>query len=436
MAKKNTSEMPETSPTTSPTTNATPEAPPTGDASAESTPIEAGSPPTLAPVAPVAPGALASPREDELATLENDVPINVRTPEGLAALARLFPKQAKYFSMLKPASEEEGERLIQALTPEQQQAWRDGLERMQPEKIGGHSRASSGMSPFTVKIYHGTGNDPMRPELAAPGSIYSTDGRILAAASVEQARLLKLAGYTCTESIEFYVIGLNKINANWGGDEEEETPGEKEKEKEKKARLPICSSLDRERGNLYGACATCDCRPFKDQKPQDCRHEWRMYIVPADLSGVYRWTLAKTQTKFGAKLEQMMRPWRSFWARPWVVKTKPEVDGDRKWFVPEFAQGASPTSPAVSAFLKALATQVDLELYWQSVVATHRRSYAHAKAAPAPANMDALLARARAAQGGAPALGAPVAPSGDGGAAPDGGSGAPEVRKDFSKRTL
>jgi hypothetical protein len=108
----------------------------------------------------------------------------------LLALLRVFPAEERSLRQIfKPVLDSDIDEALANLSEAQRENFTQAMLRMNPVKPGDHRRKASSFKVFDLRVYHGTGNDESRPKLAPVGSIYTTDGRIMAAGDPDQAAL-------------------------------------------------------------------------------------------------------------------------------------------------------------------------------------------------------------------------------------------------------
>ena len=324
-----------------------------------------------------APPAEPEPLSD---VLNREKPFDVFAPHAFKDLAKLFPLDAQYLRKLKPVDDESLEALVARLPEGLRENFEGALEKLHPTKIGDHRQRRSSLQTYDVRLYHGTGDDPMRPMLVTEGGIYGSDGAYLAAANAELAKM-----HNAPEFLDAYVLAGYDVNTLW-------PPREKEKEAalqfgiggpedETKANAPICKSIDREWGDTYGSCATCTLRPFRGQgkgkeaavdeeATYGCRSEVQLWVVTRDLSSIYRFVFSGTNAKNGRAIMKATQPWNSLHKHFFRMTTEKEVsktDKKQRWYVVKAiartAKDEMP-SPEVAAVLAAMARQIDTGYYW------------------------------------------------------------------------
>lgn len=363
--------------------------------------------PPPAPLPAAEPSALATTQGAALAPAEGDGDkFDPLSESAVADLVKVFPTEEKYLRQIfVPVRDEVLDEALAGLSDAQQQAFAEAMARMNPVRAGDHRRQASSFKLYDLRIYQGTGNDESKPKLAPPGSIYSTDGRILAAGDPDQAALLRVP-----EKFAGYVISIYEGNTFWPPREDQ--GGQMPEGVEDTGGAPICRSLDGEKGNRYGSCAACTYRPFIDKKPNRgaCTSSMFLIVVPTDFSGVYRFGLSGMSNKAGRAMKKKMDAgWRSIWEHPFLFGTKKEIgkdDPNKRWFsVDPSAQPGQP-SDGEKAVLALLCRRYETEVYWPE----RRRIYlSAAQSIPekphGEANLTSLMALAKG------AVAAPAAPA-------------------------
>lgn len=383
-----------------------PEAQPTEVTAQEPAPQEATTP-TVVEAAPeeVESGLVLRVTPEDV--LDVKKPFDPLAPGAFVALKSLFKDRddQRYLEKLDPVMPEELGEALAALRPELRQNFIDALDRMNPTKIGGHARRRTSLSStlFDIRVYHGTGNDEMRPKFCAPGGLYSTDGRYLATGDKDLADLHKVP-----ETFRCYLIGNYEVNTYWG-------PKVTDEEAASTTRAPVCKSIDRIKGETYGLCDACPERPWKDNKPNPdaCRSELTLIVVPADFSGVYRLNCTGTNQKPAKAMVKKTVPWKQYWDKPFEIGTEATVgkkDEKQRWFLIKPTVLNIETSPEEKAFLRVIARKLDTEYYWPE----RRRIWLAAANPKEPENKVTDLSGLRAKAGvGGPASSAGQLPSGD-----------------------
>lgn len=356
--------------------------------------------PAPAPEPPAAPEpsselAVAEDRTSEV------VPVHALTQRYKESL----PQLEQYLDQVLPPAPGEIKTALTTLSPEKRAAFTAALARMNPIKAGQHTARTEFRLP-EMRVYQGTGADELRPADCPTGGIYTTDGRVLAAPKAALVNLRHNPKHAkLGTTVSGYVIGVHEAHTFWPPRSGNNPPGI-----EVRANVPICRSLDRQRGDGFGACAACSYRPFKDGKPvkggkankDGCRNEDHVYFVPADFSGVYRLVVhGKGIGPGSAAIKKKTRPWTSYYEHAFELEAKEITEGTDRWFELNASVASDTPDPneAEAALLSALQRQVDYEVYLPQMHAIYTSEPKYANTAASGSDMDELLKNA----GGAPA---------------------------------
>jgi len=289
-------------------------------------------PTTNAPVTPDAPTtALATTQPSALAAPAHADP-------DIAALAERLPsKHAMNLLKLSRPSPEAIATALAGLPDAEREQMNDMIDRLQ----GG-----SDFRPTLVKVYHGTGNDPVRPEKLPPGNFYS-------AGSVDLDSKLTVA-----------VLRVWDARVLWPP-------------KDSDTKQPVCSSHDSVTGTVFGECKTC---PNAKKKYADggCTPQIVAWFIDKSMTGIYELSFSKTSMQSGRALKTIVGTDRRPWYRWMNITAVPRVDGDRRWYVTQCApvQDAkvpanTVTSDALRAVLQQLATSLDIDVYYRRLEAQY-----------------------------------------------------------------
>lgn len=320
------------------------------------------------------------------------VPVgNLTARADTAWMARLPPNVLSAAALMPPVDHDEMQAHIDNLPEDKQSKYRDLLAKMNPSKPG-MVVADSSFAVFTAKIFHGVGDDPARHPDAPRGSVFTSDGRVIAAAQKEVAKKL---GFQAT--FKAAVIGLFEERAWWPGKGADfKFPMGVDPE----LKGPICSSHDRNQGTRYGSCKACPYRPFANGKmaPNSCKDGVRLFLMLDDFSGFYDMLLTGTSVKFAAsvlrkRFNSQIEPWDSWFE----FSLQEEKKNGNAWFslvaTPVSEGGA--TSPEERSLFRALSRQVMNELFLPKLRTVYDNQTV-AATITAGADMSALAANAEA----------------------------------------
>ncbi len=320
-----------------------------------------------------------------------DVPVHALTKR----YAESLPHMTAYLEQVAPPAPGEIQNALAALPDNKRAAFNAALARMNPVKAGQHTTRQEFRLP-EMRIYHGTGNDELRPSDCPTGGIYTTDGRVLAAPKEALANLKHNPKHAkLGTTVSGFVIGVHEAHTFWPPRSGNNPPGV-----EVRTNVPICRSLDRVRGDYFGSCKACVYQPFKDGKPNSkdaCRNEDHIYFVLSDFSGVYRFVVHGKSVKPGsAAIKKKTRPWTAYYEHAFELEAKEAKEGTDRWFqlTASIATDVPDPTDQEVALLNALVRQVDYEIYLpqlHTIYTTEPKAVANAGSA---SDMDALLKNA------------------------------------------
>lgn len=326
---------------------------------------------------------------ESVAAAEPEAVLAVVAPEWMDSV----PKPIRQLFEVMPAPEEgELPAMVANLPEAEQEAFNSMIDNLNPVREGFISASVDFKIP-TAKLYHGVGDDPARPATAPVGSVYTSDGLVLAAFNDAQARQLKV-GKTFKASV-LHVLQTRQLRVS--NDKSNLPP-----DVNPNSKAPICFSVDRSRGTRYGSCAACPHRPYANGKysPDSCTDDVRIYFVLHGFKGIYAITVK------GQSLKKAVEPIRRQKGRPWDIWFDIGLSEERndkgRWFsltatphVNDAYPQGEPTTQPERGVLRTLARLVLHESYMSEL----RSVYTRATALPvlnSPADMSALLSSAAA----------------------------------------
>lgn len=158
-----------------------------------------------------------------------------------------------------------------------------------------------------LRIFHGTGNDPNRPENIVPGHYYLTSKE------------------TVGKQFIGTVLLAYKGRTMWG-----------DRDAGENTRMPICQSMDRKVGSSFGYCDACPNKPWRDGRQQRCSDDVVAYMLKQDLSEIVLVRFAKTSEGAGRQLIKFVRRTESNWSKWYSVtadSTTNKNDKTQRYFV-------------------------------------------------------------------------------------------------------
>lgn len=332
----------------------------------------------------------------------------VSTSALLQKYAKALPDHAQYLSQVSPPTKDEIGDAIKSLPQADMERMIAAFARMNPVKIGQHTAKRDFNLP-DIRIFHGTGTDEQRPAACPQGGIYTTDGRILAVPKENVETLNYNPRYKGVgTAFAAFVIGVHEAGTFWPPRNAPPPEGV-----EVRNNVPICRTMDRQRGDYFGDCKTCTYQPFKDGKANKdaCRSEDHLYVVLADFSGIYRLVVSSTSVKPGSRaVKTKSKSWSSYYEHAFDFDARANSQGTNRWY--ELNANVSNTpdpEPEKVTLLNALARQIDFQIYYPTLHRIYTTEPKMSAAKGNAADMDDLLKNA--AGGGAPGAGAAPAPA-------------------------
>lgn len=199
------------------------------------------------------------------------------------------------------------DRVLDALPDDAAEKLTAIIRRSMGKRKGVHS--DDDRPEFTeLRVYHGTGNDPNRPENMIPGQFYLSTRESVG------------------KIFQGTVLMVYKGRTMWG----DKNAGDAVRG------MPICQSMDRKVGSQYGLCETCAYRPWRDGKPQRCSDDVVVYMLSQDLKDIALVRFAKTSEGSGRQLIKAVKradvPWSKWFAITAEAQTS-ATDKSQRWYV-------------------------------------------------------------------------------------------------------
>jgi hypothetical protein len=240
--------------------------------------------------------------------------------------------------------------IVMNLPENSQEAMMTLVAKTNPEKQGLHT-SSSGFEPTALKVYHGTGNDPIRPRQTLPGQFYSADSRVIG----EKFNAVPLAIY------EGHILWPEKTKDS------------------NESKAPICVSVDRRMGSKYGNCDACPLHPnLRPYAQGGCMREITVYLLDQDMTSIYELKFSKTSEGAGKALMGVMKKSNFLWERWFTFEAKERVDKGNKWYIIQ----SSPVADATKAItdtkfhplFNALSKVIDADIYYTQMANIYDRA--------------------------------------------------------------
>jgi hypothetical protein len=228
------------------------------------------------------------------------------------------------------------EAAVDALPEEQQDAVFGFLLRMSGNKEG-LVGDDGGPDITELRLYQGTGSDPLRPPKLPTGEFYLTTGDAIGEAFIATP-LIIWKGSTMWP------------DANEGGSRG----------------APECQTMDRKMGSAFGPCAQCPNRPWKDGEPQKCTHDILALMLKQDLSDIVLVRFSKTSEPAGKQLIKMSKRGLALWSKWYRITSEEKTSATNKshrWYNYQVAQepGAEGRTPKeINDFCRMMSIQLQL----------------------------------------------------------------------------
>jgi len=199
-----------------------------------------------------------------------------------------------------------------------------------------------------LRIYHGTGNDPNRPENQIPGQYYLTTKENIG------------------KEFEGTVIALWSGRTMWGDTEAGDS-----------VRMPICNSMDRKMGSTYGDCEKCFHRPWRDGKQQKCANDVVAFMLSKNLQDIVLVRFQKTSEPAGKQLMKFVKRSMSNWSKWYKITAEARTsksDTNRRWFVMVVEPEGELVPEALHPFCDAMCSILEYTHVLPGIAATYRQA--------------------------------------------------------------
>jgi hypothetical protein len=201
------------------------------------------------------------------------------------------------------------------------------LNKLNPEKQGIYTSDDKPMFP-DLKIHHGVGKDPNRPEKMYPGQLYLTSQEVV--------------GETFIGSVLFIYEGRTM----W----------------EKGTDAPVCQSMDRKIGSTYGNCVTCPNRPWAAGQKTDCSDDVTAYVLRDNLDDIVVIRFSKTSGPAGTRLIKALRRAQNIWDPKIKFAVETATNENNTWYkltAAKVTEGERYTPEALSDFCKQMSVSIE-----------------------------------------------------------------------------
>jgi len=202
-----------------------------------------------------------------------------------------------------------------------------------------------------LKLYHGVGANPNRPEDMAPGNFFLTSNEFVGK-TFEGTPLVVWESRTLTAD-----------NNSEGGFQ------------------VLCRSNDRKYGDAHGKCADCYYRPWRDKSmpvSQSCRDEVNAFMLRRNLQDIVLVRFQKTSNSAGRQLinfaQRTSVPWMR-WYKIGTEERKSATDKSMRWFVMTVAPINEERVPtAIYPFCDAMSAAAERDYVLATTAAVYRKA--------------------------------------------------------------
>lgn len=200
-----------------------------------------------------------------------------------------------------------------------------------------------------LRLFHGTGNDPNRPQNMIPGHFYLTSKE------------------NCGDSFIGTVLAIFEGRTMWPDNES----GDEQ-------RMPICQSMDRKIGSTYGDCNTCPHKPWSDGKKQQCGDDVVAFMLVKDLNEIVKVRFSKTSEGAGKRLVRFVKRSVMPWSRWYKITSDERISKNNKnirWYIMEVSPVNDESVPeAIGPFCDAMCSLLEATAILPNIADVYRRA--------------------------------------------------------------
>ena len=275
------------------------------------------------------------------------------------ALANRLPAEYRQDVLfLKRPTPEELFNTVSSLPASFQDKMMTLVAKTRPKKQGAHT-TSTGFAPTALKLYHGVGNDPVRPAKMVAGEFYTGDSRVVG------------------EKFNAVVLHFYMGRILWPPQGSTDS------------KAPICVSADRVTGSKYGSCLSCELakRPYVQG---GCMQEITFFLLDEDMTSIYELKFSKTSYKDGESLMKVINKSENIWDRWVTFEAQERTEGTKRWFVQKASPVMDPKNPdkantpkELHKLFSDLSKIIDADVYYPFLAEIHDRLNGTAKEKPA-----------------------------------------------------
>ena len=261
--------------------------------------------------------------------------------------------------------------------------FRHWFELLFTEKQGVHAYSEQLRVP-ELRIFQGTGKDPMLPTNAIKGCVYDSDGNMLTAPSAQAAKQLGVPERFDAIVISAYETKIMRYPRDKQSGNPIPLPGLDPKSVN--LNMPICVSMDRIMGSRYQTCKTCEYNPRLNKIDWSlaCKDAHVFFLIKTDWSTIYKVNMRSSSIRTGATpITKRTRSisWPVAWHKSFTFEVQLESKGNNSWFAwktsvnldPAFPQGI-PVPSEQRALCELLSRKMDALVYYPNLLDVYERA--------------------------------------------------------------
>lgn len=297
-------------------------------------------------------------------TENNDTTLVKLTPEGETVLAlrsasesfaKEYGKDLEKYAQQVPTLED-FEKLIGAIAEDTETEGAEDMAFALSEIMQQTSTDREGMFAKEdrvefpeLRVFHGVGKDPNRPDKQLPGTLYLNTSEDVG------------------ESFVGTVIAIWQGRTMWGNKDAGESTA-----------APICASMNRVIGSTFGACTQCPEKPWRGGQKTRCSDDVVAFMLSKNLNRLVLVRFAKMSEPAGKRLFKLLKLCSSMWSK-WFELTLEEKENDRgRWFnlkVQPAGKGEEALTPKIiHPFCRALMNNVSAAFILPGIARTYSQS--------------------------------------------------------------
>lgn len=248
-------------------------------------------------------------KETALATLTPEGETVLALRESSEVFAKEYGKDLEKYAHQMPTLSD-FERLVSAIAENEETegaeemafACAEIMQQTSGERDGMFSKDDRTEFP-ELRIFHGSGNDPNRPAKQAVGTLYLN---------------------TCEDVGETFVgtvIAIWQGRTMWGSKEAGESTA-----------APICSSMNRVVGGMFGRCVDCPDKPWRGGQQTRCSDDVVAFMLSKELNRLVLVRFAKTSEPAGRRLFKLLKLCSNMWSKWFEISLETKSNDKNQWY--------------------------------------------------------------------------------------------------------